>query len=410
MVSVKSWFRQKELVQPEEKGNQFEEILLRLIAAKEGVFGEGVTPNTCMQSPTVHAIVTAISRRMSATPLHVLRKGLVDGKETKQRVNDHPVAQLLAKPNSWQSPVDFWADASSTYVRWGRFPAYKSQSSGGRIHELVPLNPADVELKLNSNYRLQVKIGGNDTPADKLFYARGPARNYLQGDSPINDVRRAIMMEIMAEEFGESFFRNGAMPLLVMRYASGTAAFKDPEQEKQFVDDFKEAFNGKNRFNAMLLPKGIEQGDPVPIENDKAQFIESRKYQRTVIAGALGVPPHFAGDLERATFNNIEQQDKDFTLNVIMPIARSFEAAMERDLLTDQDREDGIIIRFNLDGTLRANFKERQEGLKIQREMGIINPDEWREIEGKNPRTEGGGEYWDQGPSGQGAGKSDEQT
>ena len=76
---------------------------------------------------------------------------------------------------------------------------------------------------------------------------------------------------------------------------------------------------------------------------------------------------------------------------------------MERDLLTEQDRDSGVIIRFNMDSTLRAAFKERQEGLKIQREMGVINPDEWRELEGKNPRPDdGGNEYWDQGPSGQG--------
>ena len=56
-----------------------------------------------------------------------------------------------------------------------------------------------------------------------------------------------------------------------------------------------------------------------------------------------------------------------------------------------------------MDSTLRAAFKERQEGLKIQREMGVINPDEWRELEGKNPRPDGEGqEYWDEGPSGQG--------
>jgi HK97 family phage portal protein len=169
------------------------------------------------------------------------------------------------------------------------------------------------------------------------------------------------------------------------------------------VDDFKKAFGGAKRFNAMLVPKGIEVRDPITVENDKAQFNESRKLQRTVIAGALGVPPHLVGDLDRATFNNVEQQDKDFTLNVIMPVVKSFESAFERDLLTEKDREDGIIIRFNMDSTLRADFKSRQEGLKIQREMGVINPDEWRELEGKNPRPDDGGEeYWDQGPSGQG--------
>jgi HK97 family phage portal protein len=211
------------------------------------------------------------------------------------------------------------------------------------------------------------------------------------------------MMEILMEKFGESFFRNGALPLTVFQYMAGFGAFKTEEEETAFVDSFKAAFGGAKRFNAMLVPHGMEMKDPVAVENNKAHFIESRQHQRTVIAGALNVPPHLVGDLLRATFNNVEQQDKDFTLNVIMPVVKSFESAMERDLLTDQDRDSGVIIRFNMDSTLRADFKSRQEGLKIQREMGVINPDEWRELEGKNPRPDdAGGEYWDQGPSGQG--------
>ena len=143
--------------------------------------------------------------------------------------------------------------------------------------------------------------------------------------------------------------------------------------------------------------------DPIALDNDKAQFLETRKYQRTVIAGIFGVPPQFVGDLERATFNNAEQQSLDFVQNVILPDVRVFEAAMERDLLTDDDRSGGVVIRFNLDAALRGDYLSRQQGLKIQREAGVINPNEWREQEGMNPRPDAGGEgYWDQGPSGQG--------
>ena len=61
---------------------------------------------------------------------------------------------------------------------------------------------------------------------------------------------------------------------------------------------------------------------------------------------------------------------------------------MERDLLTDKDRRDGVIIRFNLDSTLRADFKSRQEGLWLQRQAGVRSANDWREIEGLNPRDD----------------------
>lgn len=402
-MSIFKWGKTKPV---ELKASQFEQVIAGIIAATQGAGKDIVTPDTCLKSPTVHAIDTAISRRLSVTPVHVYQKSTDDaGREVKKKLASHPVAMLLRKPNEWQTATDFWMDAASTWTRWHNFYAYKAQDGSGRVRALIPMPSGDVEPKLedNKNFYYRVSEDGqqNDYPPSKILHARGRAKNFFVGDSPVKAIQTAIMMEILAEEFGESFFRNGATPLQIFKYMSGVRAFKTQEEEEKFTKDFKEAFGGKRRFGAMLLPYGIETGTPVSVENDKAQFIESRKYQRTVIAGAFGVPPHFVGDLERATFNNVEQQDNDFTMNVILPVAKSFESALERSLLTESERNSGVIIRFNLNSILRADFKSRQEGLKIQRENGVINPNEWREIEGMNPR-EGGDEYWDEGPSGQG--------
>lgn len=391
--------------QPEQKSAQFEQLLMRLIAAQEGIVGEFVTPDSCLASPTVHAIDTAINRRMAVTPVHVYRKTSVNGRDIKQKEPNHPVAKLLARPNAWQTYPDFISDAASTWLRHGKFYAWKAQGSTGPVQELVPLSPTQCRPKLDDLRKYYFEIdergGRKDYPPSKILHVRGRAKDFVEGDSPIKNIQTAIMMEILAEKFGESFFRNGAMPLQIFQYMQGFRPFKTAEEEQTFVDDFKKAFSGSKRFNAMIVPFGIESKDPIRVENDKAQFIESRKYQRTVICGGLGAPVHLAGDLERATFNNLEQQDQDFTMGMVMPVAKAFEAAFERDLLTEEDRASGIVIRFNLDSTLRADFKSRQEGLKIQREMGAINANEWREVEGRNPIDEGD-TYWTQGPSGQG--------
>ena len=401
---------------PEQKASQFETVLQRLVAAQEGTLGASVTPDNCMQSPTVHAIVTAISRRLSVTPVHVYKKGMKDGMETKEKQPNHSVAKLLQRPNAWQTKLDFWQDAASAFVRHGCFYAYKGRGTTGPIRELIPLPPAGVKVSQDENYNVTFRVGqtgGNTreyTP-DKIFHARGPARDFLKGDSPVADVADTIALEILAEQFGVTFFKNGAVPLLVFNHEPGSAGFRTVEEETQFVKDFQQAFTGNKKHKGMLLPKGMDKPFAIEIAHDKAQFLETRQYQRTVIAGAFGIPPHLVGDLTQSHYNNVEQQSQDFVLNVVMPVAQAFEAAMERDLLTDRDRNSGIIIRFNLDAILRADFKSRQEGLRMQREMGVINANEWREKEGMNPR-EGGDEYYEQGPSGQNMnmGNDDETT
>lgn len=383
--------------QQETKTGEFMDVLRRLIASQQGVVG-GVTPNTCMKSPTVHAIVTAVSRRLAVTPIHIFEKTESNGKVTKKRLPSHPVANLLRAPNKWQSPYDFWQDATSCLMRWGRFHAFKSRGATGPIRELLPLDPSGVKADQNpKTWQIVYRVNqGGDSKREyaptQLFNVRGPARDFVQGDSPVEDVNVAISLEILAERFGANFFQNGALPLMIFGFMEGSAGFETREQEEQFLSDLKDAFGGDKMLTSMLLPKGMEKKGDVQLDLQSLQMVEARRYQRTVIAGAWGVPPHLVGDLERGTFNNVEQQDKDFTQNVVMPVAKAFEAAIERDLFTTQDRLANRVARFNLDSTLRADFKSRQEGLQIQRSNGIINADEWREIEGKNPRADEHGE------------------
>lgn len=385
-------------------------LIRRLEALYETASGVAVTPESCMQSPTVQAIVTAVSRRVASMPVHVYSKKTgTNGRTYKEALPNHPVARLLARPNEWQTPTSYWLDATSWLMRYGNFVAYKSRGQTGPIRALLPLVPSAVDMvqddtSLEVTYRVRKANGRIDDYAiEKMHHARGAARNGLWGDSTVMDIRDAIALEIAAERMGASFIGNGAMPSLVFKYAAGSAGHRSDEERKRFLDSFHSAYSGKGRFKAMLLPKGIETDKPVEADYEKAQVIETRAYQRTVIAGAFGVPPHLVGDLTKMTFGNVEQQSLDFVNSVVLPYCRVFESAMERDLLTREDRINGVIIRFNLDAVLRGDFKSRQEGLKIQREAGVISPNDWREHENMNPIApeDGGDTYWQQGPSGQ---------
>lgn len=386
---------QKEHQPAEQKG--YSSVLQRLIMSQEGSLGALVSPENCEQAPTVKAIVTAVSRRFAVTPVGVYQKAMKDGRETKTALPDHPVSQLLRRPNAWQSASDYWQDAASTYMRYGNFYSFIGRGSSGKIRELLPLGAGGVTPEQDENtWRVQYRVNQRGTARiyepDRIFHARMPARDFVNGNSPVKDVANAIALEILAERFGANFFKNGAIPLLIFKYMEGSQGFQTVEQEQQFLKDLKAAFGGDKQLSSMLLPKGIDAPVPANFKADEAQFLETRKLQRSVIAGAWNVPQHIVGMLEDAHYNNIEMQSKEFSQLVILPVAKSFEAAMERDLLSDRDRSSGKVIRFNLDSIMRATFLDRQQGLQIQRQNGIISANEWREREGMNPR-DGGDEY-----------------
>ena len=389
-MNILDWFKGRQ-----KKDASFDTVM-RLLAAEMGVSGS-VTPDTCMRSPTVHAIVTAISRRMASTPVHVYQTITINKRETKEKLPNHPIAQLLRQPNEWQSRFDYWQDAASTYVRHGKFIARIGRGSTGPIRRLFPVKPSSVEVKQNrETLAVSFRYGTEEWDSNKVHFVRGPSRDFFSGDSPVMDVATTIGLEIAAEKYGEAFFENGAVPLIMFQYSQGFKGFKTPEDEAAFVSTFQNAFRGDKRHRAFMLPIGIEAKDPVKVENDKAQFLQTRQLQRTIIAGAFGVTPYHVGDLVSGKYDNIEQQSGDFTLNVVMPVAQSFEAAMERDFFTPADRNAGLKIRFNLDSELRAAFIDRQQGLQLQLQNGVITPNDWRERESYPPRTDPGGEEFQQ--------------
>lgn len=387
-----------------------DDVLRRLEAAHETSSGVVVTPENCEESPTMQAIVNAVSMHLATLPVHVKRKTQAsDGRAATELLPNHPVARLLAWPNDWQTKTNFWLDLGSILVRYGRFFAIKGRGVTGPIRFLTPVHPADCCLEQDDSSRVIARItsrnGQREYQLSQLLHIRNRACDFLNGDSQVTKARDAIALEIAAQRFGAGFFGNGAMPGLIFEMQAGARMSED--QRKVFLQSVQDLYGRGNRFKAMLPPSGISVKDPVGVDNERTQFLETRKLQRNIIAGAFGVPPHLVGDLERGTFSNIEHQSQEFIDKVIYPYVKMSEDAMERDLLTDADRAGGVVIRFNLDAALRADFKSRQEGLRIQREAGVISPNDWREREGMNPiaADDGGDTYWQQGPSGQNGGQ-----
>lgn len=368
-------------------------VLDRIVAAALGSI-TSVTPGNCLKSPTMRSIVTGISGRIASMPVHVYQTNTNGGRESKEQLPNHPVAKLLKYPNNYQSAYDYWQDAISAFLRHGCFIAVKGQGSTGPIRNLFPLVPSETEVKQKDNLDIYFKHKGvKEYDSKKVHYVRGPSSDFYSPESIVKNISVAIGVEIAAENHSASFFKNGAIPLIIFQQL---AAFSTPEDQQKFISDFQEKYTGDSKFRAMMLPKNIDLKDPINIDHQKAQLNEIRKHQSVMIAAAFGIPPHVVGILDNAHYNNIEQQEQDLLNTVLLPIVQNFERAMERDLLTQSDRNSGVKIRFNMNAIQRADFKTQQEGLEKQLINGVITPNMWAERLGYNPisKDDGGDQYY----------------
>jgi len=131
----------------------------------------------------------------------------------------------------------------------------------------------------------------------------------------------------------------------------------------------------------------------IGIAPETAQFIETRKFQLDEIARIFRIPPHLIGDLEHATFSNIEHQSIEFVKYTLTPWISRIESSLEKALISPE--EYGTVkIKFNLDGLLRGSYKERMDGYAVGLTNGIYSVNDVRELEDLNLLTEEqGGNY-----------------
>ena len=128
--------------------------------------------------------------------------------------------------------------------------------------------------------------------------------------------------------------------------------------------------------------------------NNEAQFLETRKFQVTEICRIFRVPPHMIGDLERATFSNIESQNISFAVHTIRPWLVRIEQAINKTLIPENEKG-RYYVQFNIDGLMRGDYKSRMEGYAIARQNGWMSANDIRALENLNPisEDEGGNAY-----------------
>ena len=212
--------------------------------------------------------------------------------------------------------------------------------------------------------------------------------NGLKGFSPIAMAKNAVGMTLACEEYGASFFANGANPGGVLEHPG---VLKDPARVRE---SWNEVYRGSNNAHKIaVLEEGMKY-QQIGIPPEEAQFLETRKFQLNEIARLYRIPPHMIGDLDKSSFNNIEQQSLEFVKYTLDPWVIRWEQSMQKALFLPGEKGT-YFVKLNVDGLLRGDYKSRMEGYSIGLQNGFMSPNDVRELEDLNPipDEEGGNLY-----------------
>ncbi|MBQ8619375.1 MAG: phage portal protein [Clostridia bacterium] len=361
--------------------------------------GQSVNERSAMQMSAVYACVRILAESIASLPLHFYQYNDAGGKE---KAVNHPLYWLLHdEPNPEMSSFSFRETLMTHLLLWGNAYAQIIRNGRGEVIALYPLMPDRMTVDRDARGRIYYEYARSESDANTLgkkssvilspedvFHIPGLGFDGLVGYSPIAMAKQAIGMGLACDEYGASFYQNGAQPGGVLEHPN---VLKDP---KRVRESWNAIYQGsKNAHRIAVLEEGMTY-KPITISPEQAQFLETRKFQIDEIARIFRVPPHMIGDLEKSSFSNIEQQSLEFVKYTLAPWISRWEQAIQRSLLLMSERT-RYFARFNVEGLLRGDYQSRMNGYAVARQNGWMSANDIRELESLDmiPDEQGGNLY-----------------
>jgi HK97 family phage portal protein len=312
--------------------------------------------------PAVRMVVGFLARNIAQLGLHTFRRvSDVD----RERVVDHPLAELLARPNPKTTPYRFVEALVSDLAIYDN--AYllkvrpKEQAAG-----LVRLDPAQVALVGTNPYVPEAyKVAKTIFKPEDVIHFRGYSPlDARQGISPLETLRSRLAEEYQATLYREQLWRNGAR-------ISGY--LQRPAEAPEWTDKGKERFRAQ--WQAQYTGDGARPGGTPILEDGMtyvpaaatardAQYIESRRLTREEVVAAYHIPLTLVGILENATYSNITEQHKQMYQDTLGPWLTMIEQELALQLVSDFGDTENLYVEFNLAEKLKGSFEEQSTQLQ----------------------------------------------
>lgn len=309
--------------------------------------------SSAMAFPAVFASVRVIAETVATLPLLTYRRTLTG----RDRISDDPRAALLHdRPNDDQTAVEMWEQLVGVLLQRGTGHLWIDRRDFfGRAASLRVLNPHGVRFTRDDVTGTRYWQVGFDSPERIDEGDIIPVRAFM-GLSPVGVCRQAVQLGLNAQAYGAKLWENDARP---GGYLKTEQSLTDAAYERMRAEwaAGHQGVDNAHRFG--LLEGGVSWQD-VGLPPEDAQFLETRKFQITEVARMFRIPPHKIGDLDRATFSNIEHQAIEYVQDTIMPWCIRLEQRIKRGIFGDvRDRD--VFAEFLLEGLLRGDTASRFE-------------------------------------------------
>jgi HK97 family phage portal protein len=344
-----------------------------------GVSSSGVVvnENTALTLSAVWSAIRILGETLAVLPLNIFERT----SEGQRKIDySNPLQYLLHdKPNQLMH--------SFTFRETMQLHTNLTGNAYSIIHRDSYNRPGELELIENPRHVMVTKYKGekyylhlNKTYTNnEILHIPGMGWNGLIGKNPIECARENIGTGISLQNFGGTFFKNGARMSGVLE----TTGALDDKAFDRLKDSWRDSYSGQENVGKTAILENGTKYTPISLSNEDAQYLLSRQFSIDEIARIFRVPPHMLASLASSTNNNIEHQGIEFATYTMLPHIVKWEQELNDKLIPVADRGRKY-IKFNMNALLRGDAASRAAMYKERFYTSSITPNEIRKLEDEN--------------------------
>lgn len=349
-----------------------------------------------VENPDVAAVVGRIASSFGAIKWEVKeRKGDEILTNTTSALNE-----VLKCPNPLQTWAEFQEAAAVMYLTTGNTYINGTESIGFPGFGELSVLPSQYTSPIRGNgvepvagYKLDVikpqKFTAEEVLHVKRFDPRLKGYQELQGLSPLESLMMVYAASTEKWEAMASVLKNkGAMGIVTSKEGRGLR----PEDAEELQELYKARYGGGAKFGTPMFTNASLEFIKMGMSAEDLKLMDQGIISLRAICNLYNVSSILFNDTASSTYNNMQEAQKDFYINSIIPLLNIFKENYNNWLAAPYAAAEGsdLFLDYSLENipALQDDINKKAQTVTELIKHGVISPNEGREMINKG-RIEG---------------------
>ena len=332
---------------------------------------KNITEEDAISIPAFAASLDLITSSIARLDFYLVRK---NEKSEIERIEDERLYLLNKEANERMDAFTFKRALVRDYLLYGASSSV-IEREGNKVVSLNLLPTKDTSISVYADgYKkygrltFQTKSGNYQYEDYELLTVLRNSKDGFTGEGILNAQGKILSKALDESTYASNVLKNGALPIGVLKAEKklSDAAFANLKKS------WSSLYEGSDKAGkTVILEEGLDY-KAISLDPNKLELTESKKETISEIARLFNIPETMINS-NAGKYGSNEQNSISFLQYCISPIVTAIESSLNKSLLLEKEKEQGLEFRIDSSRLLQMTRKERAEAIGSEYNAGLLS-------------------------------------